>query len=98
MTNDAWSLAKGGIRKDIGAHNYTTWIEPLSFRSMEEGTLSLASPTEFIGKWVMQNFRDVILRHVSANGDSAARLVSVHLRMGIQISAPPDPLSRFLIH
>jgi chromosomal replication initiator protein len=75
MTNDAWSLAKGGIRKDIGAHNYTTWIEPLSFRSMEEGTLSLASPTEFIGKWVMQNFRDVILRHVSDNGDSAARLV-----------------------
>ncbi len=75
MTNDAWGIAKGGIRKDIGAHNYQTWIEPLSFRSLEGGTLSLASPTDFIGKWVMQNFQDVILRHVAGTGPDAVRLV-----------------------
>ncbi|MCK0168873.1 chromosomal replication initiator protein DnaA [Jannaschia sp. S6380] len=75
MTNDAWDSAKGAIRKDIGAHNYTTWIEPLAFRSLEDGTLNLASPTDFIGKWVMQNFQDVILRHVGSNGTSVARLV-----------------------
>ncbi len=75
MTNDAWDRAKGAIRKDIGAHNYTTWIEPLSFASLDEGTLTLASPTDFIGKWVMQNFEDVILRNVSGDGTEVARLV-----------------------
>ncbi|SDZ06600.1 chromosomal replication initiator protein DnaA [Jannaschia faecimaris] len=75
MTNDAWACAKSGIRKDIGAHNYQTWIEPLSFRSLDEGTLSLASPTDFIGKWVMQNFQDVILRHVTETGGEVVRLV-----------------------
>ena len=74
MSRDAWDLAKGGIRKDIGAHNFTTWIEPLSFRSLEAGTLDLASPTDFIGKWVMANFQDVILRHVAGTGHAAARL------------------------
>ncbi|CTQ49519.1 chromosomal replication initiator protein DnaA [Jannaschia donghaensis] len=74
MMNDAWASAKSGIRQDIGAHNYQTWIEPLAFRSLDAGTLSLASPTDFIGKWVMQNFQDVILRHVAATGHDVARL------------------------
>ena len=74
MSSDAWDLAKGGIRKDIGTHNFTTWIEPLSFRSLDGGMLSLASPTEFIGKWVMANFQDVILRHVAGAGHDATRL------------------------
>ncbi|WP_179378354.1 chromosomal replication initiator protein DnaA [Jannaschia marina] len=74
MTNDAWTSAKGGIRNDIGAHNYTTWIEPLSFRSLDNGTLSLESPTDFIGKWVMQNFEDAILRNVARGGHEVTRL------------------------
>ena len=74
MTNEGWTRAQGGIRDDIGAHNFTTWIQPLAFRSLEEGTLRLTSPTDFIGKWVMQNFEDVILRHVAEAGHPAARL------------------------
>ena len=74
MTRDGWDAAKGGIRRDIGAHNYTTWIEPLAFRSLEGGTLDLGSPTEFIGKWVMANFEDVILRHVATGGHAVSRL------------------------
>ncbi|SFJ12987.1 chromosomal replication initiator protein DnaA [Jannaschia pohangensis] len=86
MTNDAWNLAKGGIRKDVGTHNFTTWIEPLSFSSLEDGTLRLSSPTDFIGKWVMQNFQDVILRHVADVGADAGRLVC-----GAAIRAVPTP-------
>ncbi|CUH34134.1 Chromosomal replication initiator protein DnaA [Jannaschia seosinensis] len=92
MSMDAWETAKGGIRKDVGTHNYTTWIEPLSFRSLDEGTLSLASPTEFIGKWVMQNFEEPILRHVGATGMSAARLVCAAgaRAMPAAVRATPD--------
>ena len=74
MTNEAWACAKSAIRQDVGTHNYQTWIEPLAFRSLDAGTLSLASPTDFIGKWVMQNFQDVILRHVADTGQDVSRL------------------------
>ncbi|MEO0862928.1 MAG: chromosomal replication initiator protein DnaA [Pseudomonadota bacterium] len=74
MTNATWDLVKGGIKSDIGAHNYKTWIEPLHFHSIADGTVSLISPTEFIGKWVVQNFSDVIIRHVTAAGEKAIRV------------------------
>ena len=91
MSDQAWDLAKGGIRKDLGAHNYKTWIEPLSFRALDEGELSLASPTDFIGKWVMQNFQDVILRHVTGNGMSADRLICAASRGGAPAPRPQTP-------
>ncbi|PWJ14472.1 chromosomal replication initiator protein [Jannaschia seohaensis] len=75
MTNAGWTQAKTGIGRDVGAHNYKAWIEPLSFVSLEEGTLRLTSPTDFIGKWVVQNFSDVILQHVAAAGVPASRVV-----------------------
>lgn len=90
MTNDAWVSAKSAIRNDIGAHNYQTWIEPLSFRSLDGGTLSLSSPTDFIGKWVMQNFQDVILRHVATTGQDVVRLACRATPAG----AVADPSSR----
>ena len=74
MTEAGWVAAKGGIGKDIGAHNYKAWIEPLGFRSLEDGTLSLTSPTEFIGRWVVQNFSDVIRQHVAATGTPVSRV------------------------
>ncbi|UWQ17742.1 chromosomal replication initiator protein DnaA [Jannaschia sp. M317] len=74
MSNETWAAAKRGISNDISAHNYKAWIEPLTFGSMGAGTLHLVSPTDFIGKWVVQNFSDVILRHVTANGEPATRV------------------------
>ncbi len=75
MTSETWDLAKSGIKSDVGIHNFQTWIEPLSFVTLENGTLHLSSPTDFIGKWVIQNFQDVILSHVSAPGAPVTRLV-----------------------
>jgi chromosomal replication initiator protein len=74
MNDAAWSAAKDCIGKDIGAHNYKAWIEPLDFRGVEDGTLILTSPTEFIGRWVVQNFSEVILQHVAATGTRASRV------------------------
>ncbi|MGB3407210.1 MAG: chromosomal replication initiator protein DnaA [Jannaschia sp.] len=75
MTEDTWAAAKGEISKDIGAHNFKAWVEPLTFQSHDANTLHLGSPTDFIGKWVVQNFSEVILRHVTAAGGSANRLI-----------------------
>ncbi|GIT92782.1 chromosomal replication initiator protein DnaA [Jannaschia pagri] len=75
MTDGTWAAAKRGISDEVGAHNYKAWIEPLTFQQIDDGTLHLGSPTDFIGKWVGQNFSEVILRHVSAAGDPVTRLL-----------------------
>ena len=75
MTEETWAAARGGISGDIGAHNYKAWVEPLTFQSLDGDTLRLISPTDFIGKWVVQNFSDPILRHVSKAGQPVNRLV-----------------------
>ena len=70
-----WSAVLDGVRRDVGANSFSTWIEPLEYRGLDGGILRLASPTEFMGKWVVQNFSDVILRHVAASGADASRLI-----------------------
>jgi chromosomal replication initiator protein len=75
MTSDAWDLAKCEIMEAVGRHNYTHWIEPLKFGGIEDGVLRLASPTDFIGRWVVQNYSDAILRHVNERGIDARRIV-----------------------
>ncbi|MEM7488834.1 MAG: DnaA N-terminal domain-containing protein, partial [Pseudomonadota bacterium] len=75
MTNETWVQLQGEIRKDIGEHNFKTWIAPLTFREIESRTIALSSPTEFIGTWVVQNFQDVILRHADNAGIDASRVI-----------------------
>lgn len=86
MTDKAWADAKSGISKDIGAHNFKAWVEPLTFASLDGDTIRLSSPTDFIGKWVMQNFAEVILRHVSAAGQPVSRLICA--AAPVQAAAP----------
>ncbi len=74
MTESTWDLAKGGIEKDIGTHNFKAWIDQLKFRKLDGDTLSLISPTAFMGRWVVQNYSDVILRHVVEAGGRATRV------------------------
>ena len=75
MQSETWNLVKGEIEKDVGANNFAAWIKPLEFGSLDRSTLSLASPTDFIGRWVVQHFSDVILRHAEAAGAEATRLI-----------------------
>jgi chromosomal replication initiator protein len=75
MTSEAWDLVKGEIMETVGRNNYASWIEPLKFGALEDGVLRLASPTDFIGRWVVQNYSDAILRRVNERGMDARRIV-----------------------
>ncbi|MFO6466068.1 chromosomal replication initiator protein DnaA [Jannaschia sp. KMU-145] len=75
MTDGTWQHAKGVIAKDVGAHNFKAWIAPLEFASVEGRVLHLTAPTDFIGKWVGQNYQDVILRRMTEGGADVTRLV-----------------------
>ncbi|UWQ21464.1 chromosomal replication initiator protein DnaA [Jannaschia sp. W003] len=75
MSSETWNRVQREIETSVGANNYAAWIRPLRFERCEDRTLQLASPTDFIGRWVQQHFADAILRHASEAGIDAARLV-----------------------
>ncbi|WP_238941350.1 chromosomal replication initiator protein DnaA [Jannaschia sp. Os4] len=75
MTDDTWTTVLDGVKRDVGANSFSTWIAPLRYRGLEGGILSLGAPTDFMGKWVVRNYSDVLLRHVAASGASASRVI-----------------------
>ena len=75
MTSETWDAVQDRIEKTVGSNNYAAWIKPLRFDRVEDQTLALASPTDFIGRWVQQHYSDAILRHTHEAGLDAIRLV-----------------------
>ncbi len=75
MTEETWGKVQGALRQQVGENNYQTWIQPISFRSCEEGVVRLSVPTSFFGTWVNRNFGDAILISLHQAGEEASRLV-----------------------
>ncbi|WP_138466511.1 chromosomal replication initiator protein DnaA [Poseidonocella sp. HB161398] len=75
MTEETWDKVQGALRQQVGENNYQTWIQPISFRSCEEGVVRLCVPTSFFGTWVNRNFGDAILISLHQQGEEASRLV-----------------------
>ncbi len=74
MNQDIWTQIKNEVRSSVGANNYTAWIEPLTYKSLDGRVIQLEAPTPFIGNWVAQNFSDIILRHLANAGVPVERL------------------------
>ena len=83
MTGETWDAVQERIERSVGKNNYAAWIRPLRFEGLEGTTLRLASPTDFIGRWVTQHYADAILQHVHAAGVEVTRVVCA--------AAPPAP-------
>lgn len=74
MTNESWGQVREGLKKTVGANNFTTWIEPLSFNGLADGVARFEAPTNFIGDWVSRNFAEQIRRELVAIGVEVSRL------------------------
>ncbi|WP_299619336.1 chromosomal replication initiator protein DnaA [uncultured Tateyamaria sp.] len=74
MTKEKWGQLRQRLLKTVGQNNYTTWIEPLQFRDLEDGIATFNVPTTFMGNYVSQNFSDLILHELKAENDSIRRL------------------------
>ena len=94
MTSETWNSVQGAIEKSVGENNYAAWIKPLAFRGVEDRTVRLDSPTDFIGRWVQQNYSDVILRHLGDTGVAATRLICGAAPKAERASAAPAPRAR----
>lgn len=80
MTQEIWGQIREDIRQSVGGNNFSAWIAPLSFHSLDGKVVRFAVPTSFIGNWVGQNFGDVILRHLVGAGVKAERLECIVAR------------------
>ena len=74
MTQEQWGAIRQRLLKTVGQNNYTTWIEPLVPGNVANGIATLNVPTTFFGNYVSQNFSDLILHELNAEGISASRL------------------------
>ena len=74
MTEEKWGQLRQRLLKTVGQNNFTTWIEPLEFSSVDEGVAVFHVPTNFMGNYVSQNFADLILHELSMSGESVQRL------------------------
>ncbi|MEP1962653.1 chromosomal replication initiator protein DnaA [Tateyamaria sp.] len=74
MTQNEWGQLRQRLLKTVGQNNYTTWIEPLEFRALDDGIVTFDVPTNFMGNYVSQNFSDLILRELKTEDDTVRRL------------------------
>ena len=74
MTQEKWGQLRQRLLKTVGQNNYTTWIEPLQFRDLQDGIATFNVPTNFMGNYVSQNFSDLILHELKSEDDSIRRL------------------------
>ncbi|MBM1555276.1 chromosomal replication initiator protein DnaA [Sulfitobacter mediterraneus] len=74
MTQDQWGAIRQRLLKTVGQNNFTTWIEPLVPGPVSEGIATLHVPTNFFGNYVSQNFADLILHELNAEGVEVSRL------------------------
>ncbi|WP_216366742.1 chromosomal replication initiator protein DnaA [Halovulum dunhuangense] len=74
MTDQIWENVRSGLNDSLGDSAFSTWIEPLEFRGLENGVVYLAAPTSFIGNWVSQHYGDRIRNLMSTAGVKVARL------------------------
>ncbi|MCU0801201.1 MAG: chromosomal replication initiator protein DnaA [Rhodobacteraceae bacterium] len=74
MTHETWVAVKAELMKRIGKNNFVTWIEPLTFSQLQDGTARFDVPTTFFGDWVNRNYGDHIQSHLRKHGAAVERL------------------------
>lgn len=74
MTQDQWSNIRQRLLKTVGQNSFTTWIAPMVPGDIKDGIITLNVPTNFFGNYVSQNFSDLILHEINAEGIDVSRL------------------------
>ncbi|QFT58157.1 Chromosomal replication initiator protein DnaA [Sulfitobacter sp. THAF37] len=92
MTQDQWGEIRQRLLKTVGQNNFTTWIEPMEAGEVANGIATLHVPTNFFGNYVSQNFSDLILHEINAEGIEVSRLnFTLQQRAANDGKVPSDP-------
>ncbi|GLT08673.1 chromosomal replication initiator protein DnaA [Sulfitobacter sp. PR48] len=91
MTQDQWGEIRQRLLKTVGQNNFTTWIEPMVAGKVASGIATLHVPTNFFGNYVSQNFSDLILHEINAEGIEVSRLnFALQPRVANDAAKPSD--------
>jgi chromosomal replication initiator protein len=74
MNDDTWGQAQSELRKTVGKNAYTSWIEPLSLVSLDDGVAIFDVPTNFMRDWVSRNYAEQIRLHLLKVGAAVDRV------------------------
>ncbi|MGR3502087.1 chromosomal replication initiator protein DnaA [Pseudaestuariivita sp.] len=74
MTHDQWGALQPALQDTVGKNNYANWIKPLEFDGISDGVATFLVPTTFLGNYVSQNFGDLLLYQLSAQGTDVRRV------------------------
>src|SRR5713226_4234625 len=64
--NGVWQKAADRIREILGQVSFETWIGPLSFVAMHNGTATIEAPNRFFRDWVSDRYLDLLRHSLSA--------------------------------
>ena len=74
MNRQVWSDVKAALKESMTETSYTSWIEPLQLKSLEDRVATFEVKTGFIGNYVNQNFGDQILFQFNRHKQEVQRL------------------------
>jgi chromosomal replication initiator protein len=61
-----WQRAASRVRDQLGQVGFETWIGPLSFVGIEEGTAKIQAPNKFFRDWVNERYLELLRQCLSA--------------------------------
>jgi len=99
--SNAWAEIQDDLEHSVGKNNYQTWIKPLQMNGVEDGIANFSVPTNFIGKYVSQNYSDLIVHKLARAGANVSRLkfaishaVAAPIATAPKVAAKPEPATK----
>lgn len=74
MTTQVWADVLQALKGGMSANSFSSWIEPLELKHLEDRVATFAVPTGFIGNYVDQNFGDQIIYQFNRHSEDVQRL------------------------
>ena len=82
-----WQKAADRMRDTLGQVSYETWIGPLSFVAMNNGTATIEAPNRFFRDWVSDRYLDLLRHSLSAE---VGEPIDIKLTFGNDAGAPAN--------
>ncbi len=85
--NGVWQKAADRMRDTLGQVSYETWIGPLNFVAMTNGTATIEAPNRFFRDWVSDRYLDLLRHSLSAE---VGEPIDIKLTFGKDAGAPAN--------
>src|SRR5258708_14191136 len=82
---EVWQKTADRMRDALGQVSYETWIGPLSFVALNNGTATIEAPNRFFRDWVSDRYLDLLRHSLSTE---VGEPTDIKLTFGKDVGAP----------